>query len=326
MATAPKQDNKKEFQMYGGRVSMVFNPNSPRYRYTVTDPEFKLKNEPVRGVTTLLRDIINKPDLMTWPMNMANSKLFGSKFDEKLLEYTHDWNNAEIKPDTAYTAEQLHEAMLTGSREYTKRGDTGKDIGTQVHSMVESYLKGREIVIPEDMPEADAKMANKSFNAFMNWWEGLEQARVRHIELPCYSRNLKYAGTMDLVAEINGTTYLLDIKTTNASRKAPLGIYAEYFLQLAAYSYALREEHGFNVDDLGIIRVGKDGRLNIVTARDLGVTVDDCERAFAFACRLHDWLETASKFLSDGRMNSHLTPTPLVDTELASNNVEVESV
>lgn len=295
-------------QMYGGKVEMVFNPKSPRYRYTVNDAENKLKNEPVRGVTTLLGDIINKPDLMRWPMNTSHGAIFGSKFSEKDLEYVHDWKSAILKPDTAYTADELHEAMLEGARAHTKRADTGKDVGTQVHSMVETYLKtgATDFVFPEEMPDNEAKMANKAFASFKDWWDSLEDAEVISCEVPVYSRTLKFAGTLDLIAKINGKTYLLDIKTSNASKKAPMGIYAEYFLQMAAYSYAYREEHGTQMDDLGVIRVGKDGKLNVVTGADLNLSVEDCERSFAFACRLHDWLSTASKFLGDGHMTSVL--------------------
>lgn len=328
MATKPSTDGKTTYRMYGGKVEMVFNPKSPKYRYTVTDSVAGLKNEPVRGVTTLLKDVIAKPDLMTWPMNMSHGALFGSKFSEKDLEYLHDWKNALIKPGVAHTEEQLHDIMLEGARAYTKRADTGKDVGTQVHHMVEMYLKKHqtEFEKPEEMPDNEMKMAYKAFGSFKNWWDSLKNKDVLYTELPVYSRRMKYAGTMDLVVIINRKTYLLDIKTSNVSRKAPLGIYAENFLQLAAYSYAFREEHGMLMDDLGIIRVGKDGRLNIVTAQDLGLSVDQCERAFAFATRLHDWLEQSTKFLSDARMISHLTPTPLVDTESASNTKEVQSV
>ena len=50
-----------------------------------------------------------------------------------------------------------------------------------------------------------------------------------------------------------------DIKTTNASRQAPLGVYPEMFLQLGAYANAHLEEFPLEeIDDLAIIRVGKD--------------------------------------------------------------------
>lgn len=121
-------DGKVEYKMYGGKVTMVFNPKSPRYRYTVTDNAKGMKNEPVRGVTTLLKDIINKPDLMKWPMNTSHAVMFGASFDQVSLDYKHDWKKSLLKPDTSYTDEQLHEIMMAGAREHTVKSDLGKDV------------------------------------------------------------------------------------------------------------------------------------------------------------------------------------------------------
>lgn len=320
------EDNTIAFKLYNGEVDMVFNPDSPRYRYTVTDSLVReMQGVSVRGVTTVLKDIIAKPALMTWPMNMANEFLFGSKFDETLKEYVCDWKKSALKPDTPFTEEELKTMMMDGSRQWTKRSDKGKDVGTITHAAIEAYLKGSSQQLP-DITDADAdtiesvKMASKALDSFKAWWESFSNKEVIQIEKPIYSRSMRYAGTCDLMVSINGKTYTFDIKTTNASKQAPLGIYAETFLQLGGYSYAMKEETGRGSDDVGIIRVGKDGRLHIATANDIGLKVDDCERAFAFAVRLHDFLETASPFLADAHFRSHLIPTAQVDDAVSISN------
>lgn len=303
---------KTEYTLYGGAVKLLFSPSSTKYRYTVTDAGTDEANTPVRGVTSVLKDIIAKPDLMTWTMNMSHKYLFGSKFDEESKEYVHDWKESALKPGVTYSEEELHNLMMDGSRQWVQRSDKGKDVGTMVHDAVEAFLKGLEPVFPEAEDKEtieNVKCAQKALRAFVKWWESLEQKRVISTEKPIYSRMMKYAGTYDLLAEINGKVYLLDIKTTNASKKAPLGIYAEYFMQLGGYSFAHREETGDEVDDVGIIRVGKDGRLAIATATDIGLTRDACERAFAFGVRLHDWISTATPYLSDAHFKSHLLPS-----------------
>lgn len=309
----------KKFILYDGQVELVFNPDSPKYRYTVDDPMAKVVGESIRGVTSVLRDIIAKPDLMTWPMNMSHGFLFGAKFDEGLKEYICDWEIAALKPDTPMTADELRNLMLDGSRQWVKRSDKGKDVGTMTHAAIEAFLKDVEYAWPVFDPKVDketaenVKCAQKALESFKSWWNSLEQKRVIAVEKPIYSRSMKYAGTFDLMAEINGKKYMLDIKTTNVSKKAPLGIYAEYFLQLGAYSYAMKEETGQNSDDVGVIRVGKDGKLHIATAKDIGLTTDACERAAAFAVRLHDFLETASPFLQDSHFKSHLIQSGVVE-------------
>lgn len=317
--------------LYHGYVNLDFNPKSTKYRYTVTDRDLNERNVPVRGVTSVLDDIINKKELMTWALNMSNQAVFGAKFNPQTTEYEHDWNEALIKPGVDYTDEELSEIMKEGSRQWTIRSDKGKDVGSMVHSMIEKFLRDRiEGTMPnfseihdvyasvvEEASDADELSeefyqntldALKAFTAFVEWWESGETKRVLQSEKVIYSRSMKYAGTFDLLADIGGKLYLLDVKTTNVSKKAPMGIYPEMFLQLGGYSYALREETGDEVYDCGIIRVGKDGRLFIATARDLGTDRDQCERAFAFAIRLHDWLDKVRPFLSDAHMSSHLNP------------------
>lgn len=322
-------DNVKHFELYGGEVQMDFNPDSPKYRYVVTDRRFgEVTAKSIRGVTSVIKDIVAKPDLLTWPMNMANKFLFGAKWDDGLKKYLYEFSGASIKADHAYNPGELQELMEDASRQWTKRSDKGKDVGTLTHSAVEAYLKNEQFVWPEledgDKEGAEnLKMAQKALGAFKTWWSSLENKKVLGLEKPVYSRQLSFCGTYDILAEINGKTYLLDVKTTNASKKAPMGIYPENFLQLGAYSHATTEETGQTIDDVGIIRVGKDGRLFIATANDIGINTETCERAFAFAVRLHDMLETTGPFLQDAHFNSHLLPSSeSVDTQDSINNQE----
>jgi hypothetical protein len=327
MTTDTLPEGAKLSKLYGGDVDLVFNPNSPRYRYTITDPSAKRYQESVRGVTTVLRDIIHKPDLLMWPMNMSHQKLFGAKWDETLARYIYDAPTALLKPDTAFTPEFLQGAMESGAKAHTDRSDRGKDIGTMAHTAVEVYLKGSvsfeealaagEAEANGELPEENAKALRKALKAFVAWWEALPDKQVLATERPVYSRSLCYAGTGDLIARIDGKRYMLDLKTTNSSKKAPLGIYAEYFMQLGAYAFAAREEDGEAFDDLGIIRVSKDGKLSIATSQDMNIAVADCERAFAFAIRVHDWLENTSQYLTDSHFVSHLNK--LVEGRLPEN-------
>lgn len=311
---------KTEYTLYGGQVKLTFNPNASGRtpRYTVVDAKGSGREMPVRGVTTVLRDILDKPDLMRWPMNMSHSKLFGAKFDEVLLDYTHDWKNAVIQPETAYSEEQLHEAMNAGARAHTERQDRGKDVGTLAHSVVERILARQDyalasVLAENEVNEEDTKALTKIEKTFQKWWNAMldrdPETQVIFSEKPLYSRRLNYCGTMDMCIIHAGKTYLLDFKTTNRSRAAALGIYPDYFLQLGAYSYAMNEETGTRANDLGIVNVNKDGQLSVMTAKDMGFDVDECERAFAFAIRLHDWLEVAKKSLKENaKVNSILNP------------------
>lgn len=317
----------KTFNLYNNEVTMTFDKDAPRYRYKVTDPLNSISDKPVRGVTTLLRDVIHKPELLMWPMNEAMTVLFGQEYDESTKSYNYNQKKALIPPFKPFNLDQLQEFLETGRKAHTKKSDAGKDVGTIVHGAIEHYLRTGETGMNAitnalqasykdaggviDVPTSTS--ATNATRAFVNWWEGLAEKSIIGIENPVYSRTLQYSGTYDLIARINGKTYMLDIKTTNRSRVAPMGIYAEYFLQLAAYAYAVREERGIAFDDMGIINVGKDGKVAVVTAGDLNMEMEECERTFAYAVRLHDWLEKASRLARDSHVKSSLNPLPEVD-------------
>lgn len=285
--------------LYGGKVTLDFNPKSSKYRYVVTDRDNKVKEASVRGVTSCIGDVLDKPGLKTWPMNMSHGYLFGQTWvtidsESGAGEYHYNPKTAQLQPATPYSEEELQELMVNASKQWTKRSDRGKDIGTHVHSMCEAYLKDgldEEFKGVEGMSKEDVAAVNKAVATFKAWWKSLPDAELIAVERVVYSRALSYAGTFDLAVKIAGKKYLLDLKTTNRSKEAPLGIYPEHFLQLGAYSFAHTEETGQEYDDVGVVNIGKDGRLALATASDMNITVDECQRAFAFGVRLHDWVK-----------------------------------
>lgn len=342
--------------LYNGEVTLVFDPDAARYRYKVTDVAYGLKDKPARGVTTLLRDVIHKPDLLMWPMNEALGALFDQKFDETTKEYLlGSPKKSLIKPGVAYSEAELAGALNAARKAHTAKGDKGKDVGSMTHKLIELFVAdGKEHLdevyqefktdapvekefTPEEYGSKDAakaayqiavgkyaesteiladnmKIAERAFGGFVKWWNEVKP-EVLMVEKPVYSRSMGFAGTFDMVARIKGKTYMIDFKTTNKSQRAPMGIYAEYFIQSAAYSYAFREEYGKSVDDIAIVNVGKDGKVNVVCASDLGISVEDSERTFAFAARLHDWLEATSKLTRDSRIKSILSPAQVEEPE-----------
>ncbi len=110
---------------------------------------------------------------------------------------------------------------------------TGEDIkaksaeeGTLVHNTIESILKKESQPIPESIKPA--------MSAFMDFYN--QNEIVPHkIEERVISKKHHYAGTMDILAEINGVLGVLDVKTSVA-------IYRDYSIQTSAYIEALKED------------------------------------------------------------------------------------
>src|SRR3990167_3148587 len=98
--------------------------------------------------------------------------------------------------------------------------------GTLIHETIEAILRKEPIVIPENIKPA--------VSAFLDFYS--QNDVVAHkIEERVLSKKHGYAGTMDVLAEINGKLGVLDVKTS-------ISIYRDYSIQTSAYIEALKED------------------------------------------------------------------------------------
>jgi hypothetical protein len=137
---------------------------------------------------------------------------------------------------------------------------------------------GEEVVVPDHLAG--------HLEAYIRFLDDFQVVPVL-VEKPVFSRTYKYAGTFDLVADIDGVRWLLDIKT-NAS-----GVYAETALQLAAYRFAdFYIEDDFSehlmppVERTGVIHVTASGY-------ELVPVIADVEQfdIFCHAIQMANWMD-----------------------------------
>ncbi|HXK36471.1 MAG TPA: PD-(D/E)XK nuclease family protein [Candidatus Paceibacterota bacterium] len=117
-------------------------------------------------------------------------------------------------------------ARMSGIRAAEEVRERSAAEGSMVHDAVEAILKGTEPVIPG--------LIRPSVDAFQEFLRN-NHVQPLMVEDRVISHAQRYAGTVDVVAEINGTIGVLDIKTGKA-------IYRDYGMQTAAYTAALRED------------------------------------------------------------------------------------
>lgn len=238
--------------IYNGLHNVKFRNGNHRYY---------IDGAPKPGVTTIMGKVLAKPDLMLWPLNMAMKHL-------------------EPKVPTI-TAQDLADAREA----HIKRRDAGADTGTMVHSLVETFLDLQKDHLTMHDISADNPEVTAAMGGFERW-HATAKPKTIAIEQIVYSDLFEFAGTFDSILEIDGKVYLCDLKTTNASRSAPKGVYAEYFIQLGAYYYAYEEQrqyelaHGgtdlVKIDDLLVLSCKKDGRVDTQSASELGLTLEIC--------------------------------------------------
>ena len=178
-------------------VALVFYPKSHRY---------KLDGAWVPGVTTLIGKGLPKPALPYWAARTV-------------AEWVAD--NPDLTEDLKRMGGRGPAVAFLKELPWQKR-DEAAIRGTDVHALAERLVHGDEVEVPEHLAA--------HVQGYVDW---LDATNVEPLltERPCASRQWQYAGTFDLIARIDGLTWLLDVKTSS-------GVYGSMALQLAAYANA----------------------------------------------------------------------------------------
>lgn len=184
--------------------------NERNHRYT-------LDGKPVQGVTTILGGGLPKPELMYWA---------AKKVAEEAIYNINVWANRAENEDPAWLVDELKKA-------HTKERDKAAVRGTAVHELAEKLITTGEITLGA---------GEENLRPYIEHYADLLEAMnitPLYAEIMLGNRSQWYAGTTDLIADIDGQTWLLDLKTSNH-------IHGSYALQCAAYANA-----EFYIDDTG---------------------------------------------------------------------------
>lgn len=149
-----------------------------------------------------------------------------------------------------YIVEWANKIGLYKHEKYHEVLNTAAKIGSYVHSSIEHFIKHGSQPDFLIIPIQYRGRVIHAFNSFLSWWRIINSNNYK-ILMQEYTLTCKYfGGTLDLLIEINGKTYLVDFKTSNHSSY-------KHFLQLSAYRYMLRESEGIEVDGCIILMLNK---------------------------------------------------------------------
>lgn len=192
-----------------------------------------------------------------------------------------NWKLGEVARSAIENAERLIEDREAGKvdaavKYLTTLSTTARDRGSRIHGNIESILR-REPFTP-DPRDADAVARAR---AWLN--QQVKEHGLRPLEVEAFLINetIGYGGTLDLIAELDGETWLLDWKT-GKSVAGPNGkVYADHRLQLAAYANA-----GF------IARIGDPERypLPVITRFGIVHVTDGGTRLYEADVTERDWV------------------------------------
>jgi len=223
----------------------------------------------VPSVTTVLKTL-NKPALLYWVGNEAA-----------------DYIRRNLSPGQYVDEMDIEELAAGASRAFMHGQKRAAFVGSMVHNWIERYWKNlaNGIGVPK-LPYNE--QAQKGVKAFLAW---VEEHQVKPIAVErivvgygVIDRKIRpaYAGTTDLIAEIDGVPTVLDVKTSKA-------VYDEYLLQLGAYTYAISDTMGLLVNRGMILRVDKSTGKFEVHPYALG-DLTDAGQAFLSLLQVHYWL------------------------------------
>jgi len=184
-----------------------------RFKFNPNNHSYTLDGKRLTGVTTII-GILDKPQLIGWASNMA-------------VDYIKD-----NFPTGIITREEKEKVFEEARKAWRIKRDKAGDIGTEVHKMIEDYVKSK-INNERNVFYSENPQVQKMFDKFVEW---AEENKVKFLlsEQKLYSEKHWFAGTVDLVIEIKGKKYIADIKTSR-------DIYNTNYIQTAGYHIMLEE-------------------------------------------------------------------------------------
>lgn len=201
-----------------------------RYKFDKNGHYHSLDGIPLYGTTTVL-GVIAKPALIPWASNMAVEAI-----------------RKEWKLNKPFTKLEREAILEKGKHAHTAKKKAGGSVGTDVHKLIERWIKtGR---MPAKKTDADTVAM---FENFVNWAID-NKVEFLFAEKMIYSEKYWYGGIVDFVCIMDGKRFVGDIKTSN-------GIYPEHFLQMGAYDICLQEMGEPKADGYIIVNLQKSGKI-----------------------------------------------------------------
>ena len=144
-----------------------------------------------------------------------------------------------------------------GNDEANKVTKKATSRGTDMHTLVEHYIKNEKLPTVQPLSEMLFKQAKPDLNKIDN---------IHAIEQALFSKELGVAGTVDCIAEYEGELAVIDFKSSKKPK--PKKWIEHYFVQCAAYACMLYEMTGIMVKKFVIIMSCEDGECVVYEEYD----------------------------------------------------------
>ena len=207
----------KSKDKHGNQIE--FNPKARGARYTVNGLKKK-------GVTTIIGERFGKGALMWWAENCVFEAL------QQLMKH-------EKKPvdEIQKIVDALRYRVKTIKEE-------AMHIGTNMHTLAEDYITGKEVIAPNSEP------LKTMFAKFKKFWDS-KKMKVIAPEPTYYSKELDVCGTLDCLVKYKGKVGILDFKTSK-------DFYPDMPIQIHTYKKLVEDSSNLKVEFLAVINIPKE--------------------------------------------------------------------
>ena len=207
----------KSKDKHGNQIE--FNPKARGARYTVNGLKKK-------GVPTIISERFGKGALMWWAENCVFEAL------QQLMKH-------EKKPvdEIQKIVDALRYRVKTIKEE-------AMHIGTNMHTLAEDYITGKEVIAPNSEP------LKTMFAKFKKFWDS-KKMKVIATETTYYSKELDVCGTLDCLVKYKGKVVILDFKTSK-------DFYPDMPIQIHTYKKLVEDSSNLKVEFLAVINIPKE--------------------------------------------------------------------
>jgi hypothetical protein len=193
----------------------------------ITDPESGIrqyiwKGQALTSVTSMRRMAGVPFHLANWQVNQAiDAVLDDPTIVQEALSVVPSKKRKPETPDEYAVRLRKEQRKVIRSRSEMKRNEAA-DLGTQVHEAAEQGLRAIGL---------DQNDSRRPFLQQYETWEAFFNPKVLLQECQVFNLTEGYAGSVDMVAAVDGHTYVVDIKTGS-------GLYPDHAIQLTLYAMA----------------------------------------------------------------------------------------
>ena len=201
----------KSKDKHGNQIE--FNPKGRGARYTVNGLRKK-------GVTTIIGERFGKGALMWWAENCVYEAL-GQMLKHNKKPVDEIQQNMD---DLKYRVKSIKENAM--------------HIGTNMHSLAEDYILGKEVITPTSEP------LKTMFGKFKKFWDK-KKIKVIETEKTYYSKELDVCGTLDCLVKYKGKIGILDFILNKA-------------IQIHTYKKLVEDSTDLKIEFLAVINISKE--------------------------------------------------------------------